>query len=650
MPALSIQPPYPIFTDTDGQPLENGYVWIGTANQNPITNPIAAYWDAALTVTAAQPVRTLNGYPSNAGTPARLYVNSDYSIQVQNKNGTVVYSAPGATERLSDVVVTGVDSSEVTFLQAGTGAVTRTAQSKLRDIVSVKDFGAVGDGVADDAAAFTAASAAANSILVPIGTYRIGSNITISSGMSFQRGAALRPATSVKVTLTGSVDAGLYQIFDRSGGGAIEFGGSRVPMVYAEWWGARGGVGGRTDNNIPIQHALDAVQSVIYADFTTAAPNDDNNGGEVVLGYSADYLVSGRVHLRNRARIRGQGRFSSLTINNATWGANTEMVLSQNGTSSQFWCSLKDLTLNANENTVITRVVYAPAWQEACGLRDVLIEKFRCHGVYIDTAYGGSVGANLQQVQFFPSSSSAAARYSVYVDVPFTSGVFNLLLEEVSFGGWLTASPPAIDLGGVFAKGRVRIQCRGVHVEGYDYGVTLDTDASLYGLLGATGNSSVNSVVACESTWTGQIDCLRINKGGAVRLVRSFAASPTNLYRDAEPLWGRVIYPHDPTQVLAYARNTAAGGTLDSNAWGFSSISRSAAGQYRLNFDTTKIIPASGTSYRVRVDISDFAGGGRTYYVATQTTTHVDLVFRNSAGANTDCDSFDVCLFGRPGI
>ena len=48
-------------------------------------------------------------------------------------------------------------SNLVGFLQSGTGASSRTVQSKLRDVVSVKDFGAVGDGVANDTAAVQAA-------------------------------------------------------------------------------------------------------------------------------------------------------------------------------------------------------------------------------------------------------------------------------------------------------------------------------------------------------------------------------------------------------------------------------------------------------------------------------------------------------------
>ncbi len=93
MSTLSVQPPYPAFADAGGQPLEDGYIWIGTVNLNPITNPIVAYWDSAMTITAVQPIRTNGGYPVYQGTPARIYTASDYSIQVQNKNATVVYTS-----------------------------------------------------------------------------------------------------------------------------------------------------------------------------------------------------------------------------------------------------------------------------------------------------------------------------------------------------------------------------------------------------------------------------------------------------------------------------------------------------------------------------------------------------------------------------
>jgi hypothetical protein len=151
MSAQIIEQPYPIFTDADGDPLENGYIWIGVENLNPITDPVAVYWDAALTQPAVQPIRTQGGYPVNAGTPARLYVSVRYSILVQDRNAITVYSAQSETALTS--------SDAITFLQAGAGAVTRTAQSKMRETVSVLDFGAVGNGVADDTAAIQAAIA-----------------------------------------------------------------------------------------------------------------------------------------------------------------------------------------------------------------------------------------------------------------------------------------------------------------------------------------------------------------------------------------------------------------------------------------------------------------------------------------------------------
>lgn len=58
------------------------------------------------------------------------------------------------------------------FVQNGVGAVARKIHDKLRDHVSVKDFGAKGDGATDDTAAFTAArTKTAGRYLIPSGTY-----------------------------------------------------------------------------------------------------------------------------------------------------------------------------------------------------------------------------------------------------------------------------------------------------------------------------------------------------------------------------------------------------------------------------------------------------------------------------------------------
>lgn len=58
------------------------------------------------------------------------------------------------------------------------GSVTRTLAEKLGDVVTVKDFGAVGDGAADDTAALNAALACGEMVLLPRGTYKITAPLT----------------------------------------------------------------------------------------------------------------------------------------------------------------------------------------------------------------------------------------------------------------------------------------------------------------------------------------------------------------------------------------------------------------------------------------------------------------------------------------
>jgi len=76
-------------------------------------------------------------------------------------------------------------SEQVTFLAAGTGASQRTVLDKLRDVVSVKDFGAVGDGVADDTAeiqaALDAVPAVGGCVYFPAGTYVVSSPLIVDS-------------------------------------------------------------------------------------------------------------------------------------------------------------------------------------------------------------------------------------------------------------------------------------------------------------------------------------------------------------------------------------------------------------------------------------------------------------------------------------
>jgi hypothetical protein len=101
----------------------------------------------------------------------------------------VVYRAPGPLKRATATVFSDYikaffsasgGSALVGFLQAGANAIARTAQAKMRDVVSVKDFGA--DPAASAAANTTAFNAAAtvaglSGAFVPAGTYAISGTV-----------------------------------------------------------------------------------------------------------------------------------------------------------------------------------------------------------------------------------------------------------------------------------------------------------------------------------------------------------------------------------------------------------------------------------------------------------------------------------------
>jgi len=69
MSVNSVKVPFAQYSELDGSPLEDGYIYIGVINQNPEINPISVYSDSALSIPLSQPIRTLGGRPSISGTP-----------------------------------------------------------------------------------------------------------------------------------------------------------------------------------------------------------------------------------------------------------------------------------------------------------------------------------------------------------------------------------------------------------------------------------------------------------------------------------------------------------------------------------------------------------------------------------------------------
>lgn len=93
------------------------------------------------------------------------------------------------------------DLSLTSFLQSGAGAVTRTAQNKMRDVFNVKDFGALGDGLNDDTAEIQAAIDALEAIgggtlFFPYGTYLITATLTVNKGVRLVGEGQINDTTS----------------------------------------------------------------------------------------------------------------------------------------------------------------------------------------------------------------------------------------------------------------------------------------------------------------------------------------------------------------------------------------------------------------------------------------------------------------------
>jgi hypothetical protein len=136
--------------------------------------------------------------------PGNLYLNSGgVDLNLKTTAGVTVWTkrAIGQSDLASTLdtalradLAASSGATLLGFIQAGAGATARTGQSKMRDTVSVKDFGALGDGSNDDTAEIQAAIDAAvnagrSEVWFPGGDYKISAPLTVTAGT---RGLTLR--------------------------------------------------------------------------------------------------------------------------------------------------------------------------------------------------------------------------------------------------------------------------------------------------------------------------------------------------------------------------------------------------------------------------------------------------------------------------
>lgn len=219
---MLIGSPFPTYSDVDGSPLEAGYLYFGTVNLNPETNPITVYWDAALTQPAAQPIRTSGGYIVRDGARANLYIGGEYSLTVKNKNSVLLFSMPDSSDFdnsvssslfASDLLNTSDNlkgDALIGVKRILTNAVATTLHNWMEaQTINVKsDYSAKGDGVTDDTASIQNAINYLNSIgggalFIPQGVYLV-TGLTVYSNISIF--GAGRISTTIKLKSNSNAD------------------------------------------------------------------------------------------------------------------------------------------------------------------------------------------------------------------------------------------------------------------------------------------------------------------------------------------------------------------------------------------------------------------------------------------------------------
>lgn len=401
----------------------------------------------------------------------------------------------------------GTDPTYEGFLQSGTGAATRTWQTKAREIVSVKDFGAVGNGSTDDTAAIQAAitavaAASGGTVFFPKGTYKISSALTVTAGNTCLQGegygAAILTTNSTTADMitvgTGTVssvtnvavrDLAFRTSVTRSDGAAVAMNGCYI-----------GEITGCNTSGMFRGITVKGTSKIIFLERNyIASPVPSTGLGIYLTGTSNDIYMTNNFVIGDVATQPSAG----ILIDNASgvWGYNTSTFQTGNGlyiapgtgslVENCFFlkCAYDSgtgngLTIAPTGTGAARRIQFTSCWSGSNS----------AHGVNIVGAAG-----TIDDVQFLGYRAYVNGQYGILCS---GSGAINIYLSECITSGNSSSSSGTyhgISFGTGSSKFRVQ-NCRSGQVGNM-------TNTQGYGL--AMTDSTSNNLLVVGNDFTGNL-------------------------------------------------------------------------------------------------------------------------------------------------
>lgn len=407
-------------------------------------------------------------------------------VQDGNGNPTGLHiSSTGASVTTSSTFVPSVSGTQIT------GAVARLISDGFGDYVSVKDFGAVGNGVADDTTAIqTAINSGVKTIFFPPGSYLVSSTITLSNTGARLVGAGPNATSIVRSSGTTDVLSWSGSAYD-GGVKSIKF-----------------SCNGMTGGNIisAVQQQRFTVSDCVFGQGYNGIYIEDQN--VVTLENLQFQSQTGSYSIKNKGTAFGNA--DVLDIKNVTIGYSTNTSTSPTGIIIDGGVATVDM-----RHVAVVKGYRGLSIENSANLTGVVVSfvtvlDFQSDfpydsGIYIDGGTGVSRGHQFTDCYIHHSESS----YNVFIDdsvsyVTFKSGIctgaykngfyiagdyVHITDYQISANGQAASNTySGVEIAGTATGAHVSIShvgnWSGYATETQSYGVTLLAGATNYTIVG----------------------------------------------------------------------------------------------------------------------------------------------------------------------